>query len=63
MDPIQTLKEWIDESKRIVFFGGAGVSTESVILQRITHFLTDTVFPSQGSEAAGSGKRCRSENA
>ena len=31
MDPIQTLKEWIDESKRIVFFGGAGVSTESGI--------------------------------
>lgn len=31
MDPLQTLKEWIDESKRIVFFGGAGVSTESGI--------------------------------
>ena len=31
MDAIQTLKEWIDESKRIVFFGGAGVSTESGI--------------------------------
>ena len=26
---IQTLKEWIDNSKNIVFFGGAGVSTES----------------------------------
>lgn len=25
------LKKWIDESKRIVFFGGAGVSTESGI--------------------------------
>ncbi|MBO4888824.1 MAG: NAD-dependent protein deacylase, partial [Firmicutes bacterium] len=24
-----TLKQWIDESKKIVFFGGAGVSTES----------------------------------
>ncbi len=24
-----TLKKWIDESQRIVFFGGAGVSTES----------------------------------
>lgn len=31
MNPIQTLKQWIDESERIVFFGGAGVSTESGI--------------------------------
>ena len=28
---IQTLKQWIDESDNIVFFGGAGVSTESGI--------------------------------
>lgn len=28
MDNIETLKQWIAESKRIVFFGGAGVSTE-----------------------------------
>ncbi len=28
---LQTLKQWISESKRIVFFGGAGVSTESGI--------------------------------
>ena len=28
---IATLQKWIDESKRIVFFGGAGVSTESGI--------------------------------
>ena len=28
MDDIQKLKQWISESKRIVFFGGAGVSTE-----------------------------------
>jgi len=28
---IQVLKKWIAESKRIVFFGGAGVSTESGI--------------------------------
>ena len=27
----QTLKEWIDQSSNIVFFGGAGVSTESGI--------------------------------
>ena len=30
-DKIRTLQKWIDESKRIVFFGGAGVSTESGI--------------------------------
>lgn len=28
---IETLKEWVREAKRIVFFGGAGVSTESGI--------------------------------
>ncbi len=28
---IETLKKWVDEAKRIVFFGGAGVSTESGI--------------------------------
>ena len=28
-EKIQQLQQWIDESKRIVFFGGAGVSTES----------------------------------
>jgi len=31
MDQIQTLQKWIDESRSIVFFGGAGVSTESGI--------------------------------
>lgn len=31
MDSLQTLKNWVDESERIVFFGGAGVSTESGI--------------------------------
>ena len=31
MDKLETLKQWISESKRIVFFGGAGVSTESGI--------------------------------
>lgn len=30
-DKQQTLKKWIDESNYIVFFGGAGVSTESNI--------------------------------
>ena len=30
-ESIQTLKEWIDGSDNIVFFGGAGVSTESGI--------------------------------
>ena len=31
MNKIDTLKKWISESRRIVFFGGAGVSTESGI--------------------------------
>lgn len=31
MDNIEILKEWIKESNNIVFFGGAGVSTESNI--------------------------------
>ena len=31
MENIETLKEWINKSNRIVFFGGAGVSTESGI--------------------------------
>ena len=31
MDKLETLKQWVDESSRIVFFGGAGVSTESGI--------------------------------
>ena len=31
MDQIQTLQSWIDQSSSIVFFGGAGVSTESGI--------------------------------
>lgn len=30
-DQMETLKKWIDESDNIVFFGGAGVSTESGI--------------------------------
>ena len=29
MEKLETLKKWIKESNRIVFFGGAGVSTES----------------------------------
>ena len=32
MNSLETLKRWVQESKRIVFFGGAGVSTESGIL-------------------------------
>lgn len=31
MEKLDILKQWIDESRRIVFFGGAGVSTESGI--------------------------------
>ena len=30
-EKIKTLKEWVDGSENIVFFGGAGVSTESGI--------------------------------
>ena len=31
MNKLETLKQWVAESNRIVFFGGAGVSTESGI--------------------------------
>ena len=31
MEKLEVLKQWVDESSRIVFFGGAGVSTESGI--------------------------------
>ncbi|MDO4845491.1 MAG: NAD-dependent protein deacylase [Oscillospiraceae bacterium] len=31
MDALQTLRSWVQESHNIVFFGGAGVSTESGI--------------------------------
>ena len=31
MSNLETLKKWVQESNRIVFFGGAGVSTESRI--------------------------------
>ncbi len=31
MDELQTLKTWVQQSGKIVFFGGAGVSTESGI--------------------------------
>ena len=31
MDQMEKLKQWVAESRRIVFFGGAGVSTESGI--------------------------------
>ena len=31
MKELEQLKQWIDESDNIVFFGGAGVSTESNI--------------------------------
>ncbi|MBR4581570.1 MAG: NAD-dependent protein deacylase [Lachnospiraceae bacterium] len=31
MEGLETLKQWVDESNNIVFFGGAGVSTESGI--------------------------------
>lgn len=30
MDSVDILKQWVAESRNIVFFGGAGVSTEYV---------------------------------
>ena len=27
-ETVKKLKEWVEESRKIVFFGGAGVSTE-----------------------------------
>lgn len=30
MDSVDILKQWVEESRSIVFFGGAGVSTEYV---------------------------------
>ena len=30
-EAVKQLKEWVGESRKIVFFGGAGVSTESGI--------------------------------
>ncbi len=31
MEKLDTLRKWVEESNHIVFFGGAGVSTESGI--------------------------------
>ena len=31
MNELSILQKWVDESRKIVFFGGAGVSTESGI--------------------------------
>lgn len=31
MNELPILQKWVDESRKIVFFGGAGVSTESGI--------------------------------
>lgn len=43
--PLCKLKSWIQESKRIVFFGGAGVSTESGIPDfRSTDGLYNQIF-------------------
>lgn len=36
MEDIQKFKQWVSESSRIVFFGGAGVSTEICYL--VHHF-------------------------
>ena len=45
MKQLVTLKSWIRESNRIVFFGGVGVSTESGIPDfRILHGLYSEKF-------------------
>ena len=31
VNAMETLKSWVEEARRIVFFGGAGISTESGI--------------------------------
>ena len=52
MDKLEILKKWIYESSRIVFFGGAGVSTEVCILVHHIgliyswNFIPVTVVPS-----------------
>ncbi|WP_438448331.1 NAD-dependent protein deacylase [Gorillibacterium sp. sgz5001074] len=38
ISPAEQLKRWIEDSRRIVFFGGAGISTES----RIPDFRSET---------------------
>lgn len=44
-EDFETLKKWIDESENIVFFGGAGVSTESGIADfRSTDGLYNTKY-------------------
>ena len=46
MTPMAQLQQWITESKRIVFFGGAGVSTESGIPDfRSTDGLYHSQYP------------------
>ena len=49
MEKLETLKQWVRESKRIVFFGGAGVSTESGILLPQRTFNTDGTAAQAGN--------------
>ena len=46
-----TLQQWIDESSRIVFFGGAGMSTES----GVPDFRSKDGLYNQCSEAGRAG--------
>ena len=39
-EKILQLKKWIDESENVVFFGGAGVSTESGIPDAVSTACT-----------------------
>ena len=66
---IETLKTWITESDNIVFFGGAGVSTESGIPdfrstdglyhQKFDHQGPDKLPPAPAGAGTGGVFRCR----
>ena len=51
-DEMELLKEWIKTSKNIVFFGGAGVSTES----NIPDFINERNRTSDGFDVNGSAR-------
>ena len=36
MNELETLKSWVENSNNVVFFGGAGVSTESDVPDNCT---------------------------
>ena len=68
MEKLEILKHWICESKNIVFFGGAGVSTESGIpdfrsvdglYNQKFDYPPETIISANRSIFSGSsGRRC-----